>query len=232
MLRTSTDRPVSKQHVVFDASLNNCVYQLPRLFPGGESPNLGFSLVSMGTPVRSHVSRPLLYPTYMSGANTGTTYYERWCYEPSTAGATLFEATEIGQVSNLNPGVVHQFRKALGEGSTEDDVFLYVYGVLHSPEFRQTFEANLRKEAPRVPLVGVREVFDGFAGAGRKLCDLHVGYETVEPYPLVEEWANGVDPERHPEAVGTRNPSGIDWIIDRWYVKTDKASGIVNDVNQ
>jgi predicted helicase len=180
-------------------------------------------------------------------------------------------------VSNLNPAGVARFREALGDDITDDDVFHYVYGVLHSPDFRSTFETNLKKEAPRVPLVASRADFDAFAGAGAELLQLHVGYETVEPYPLVEEWADGTDPDADPSlllvgakkmaypkvadpetgqkvpdrtrlvynphltlsgiplrahdyVLGTR--SGVDWIIDRWYVKTDKASGIVNDPNQ
>ena len=130
-----------------------------------------------------------------------------------------------------------------------------------------------------MPLVESRALFDAFAAAGRELCDLHVGYETVEPYPLTEEWVAGANPETNPDVLlvgsskmsyakasvpgaghgkrdldrsrlryndhltlsgippeaheyvlGTR--SGIDWIIDRYYIKTDKASGIVNDPNQ
>ena len=129
-----------------------------------------------------------------------------------------------------------------------------------------------------MPLVESRVLFEALATAGRELCDLHVGYETVEPYPLSEEWEDGADPaanpglllvgttkmsyakasvpgtghgkrdldrsqlrynahltlsgippEAHEYVLGTR--SGIDWIIDRYYIKTDKQSGIVNDPN-
>ena len=164
-------------------------------------------------------------------------------------------------------------------GFTGTDQSYYVYGILHSTDFRNTFESSLKKENPRVPLVTSRAVFDAFAAAGRDLCNLHVGYETVEPYPVTEEWVaganpetnpalllvgdrkmsyakasvpgtghgkrdlersrlryndyltlSGIPPEAHEYVLGTR--SGIDWIIDRYYIKTDKASGIVNDPNQ
>ena len=53
-----------------------------------------------------------------------------------------------------------------------------------------------------MPLVEGRGVFDAFAAAGRKLCDLHVGYETVDPYTCsAEEWAAGADPEINPDVL-------------------------------
>lgn len=55
---------------------------------------------------------------------------------------------------------------------SDDEVFAYVYGVLHSPDFRETFAVNLKKEAPRVPLVKSRADFDA---AGQELLELHVG---------------------------------------------------------
>jgi predicted helicase len=67
---------------------------------------------------------------------------------------------------------------------TKEDIFWYVYGVLHSPEYRTRFAVDLKKSLPRIPLV---RDFWVFSSAGRKLGDLHLNYETVEPYPLTEE---------------------------------------------
>lgn len=64
---------------------------------------------------------------------------------------------------------------------SKEDIFYYVYGVLHSPEYRKRFASNLRKELPRIPLA---EDFKAFAIAGRALAELHLNYETVKPYPL------------------------------------------------
>ena len=55
-----------------------------------------------------------------------------------------------------------------------------------------------RRRRLRVPLVATRALFDAFGAAGRELCDLHVGYETIEPYPLTEEWADEVGPGGQP----------------------------------
>ena len=115
---------------------------------------------------------------------------------------------------------------------------------------------------PRIPLAGSTTDFEAFANAGRKLADLHIDYETVEPYPLHEPTVAGVDErelyrvtkmrwaekttkkaiaynshitlsdipaEAHRYMLGSR--SSLEWLIDRYQVKTDKASGIVNDPN-
>ena len=65
---------------------------------------------------------------------------------------------------------------------TEEDVFYYVYGILHSEEYRFKYADNLTKELPRVPCVKNIDDFWLFSKAGRKLAELHVNYETVEPY--------------------------------------------------
>lgn len=63
------------------------------------------------------------------------------------------------------------------------DIFYYVYGILHSPEYRSRFEANLQKELPRIPL---SRNFREFCAAGRALAKLHLGYEAIEPWPVKE----------------------------------------------
>jgi len=149
---------------------------------------------------------------------------------------------------------------------TKDDVFAYVYGVLHSPEYRERYATDLAKMLPRIPEAATPPAFRGFAEAGQRLLDLHIGYERAKPYPLREEWRPGApegdarwrvekmhwagkhgDPDRsaivvsewltlsgipagaHDYAVGPR--SALEWLIDRYRVRTDKASGIADDPN-
>lgn len=155
-----------------------------------------------------------------------------------------------------------------GAGISKEDLFWYVYGVLHSPEYRVRFSANLQRELPRIPLA---EDFEAFCAAGRALGELHLDYESVEPWPGLE--VTGVLPGEDPGPVEKlkwgkkRNPetgklekdlstlvynkqvtikgipegvqdyvvngrSPLDWAIDRYQVKTDKATGIVNDPNE
>lgn len=118
---------------------------------------------------------------------------------------------------------------------------------------------------PRIPKVATRDSFDGFTAGGRSLANLHLTYETVEPYPLEEIvtgsgpddqlyrvkkmafgkgggerdrsriiynsriTAAGIPEEAYRYVLGSR--SAIEWIMDRYQVRTDKASGIVNDPN-
>lgn len=276
MLRVATYRPFLKLHVAMDRTLNNEVYRLPSLFPSPDAANVGIAIVAPGSKSPFGVIATDTVPCLHLINSDGTNYLARWRYANDAAEGSLFENEEVGRASNLNPAAIAGFRSQFGEDVDDDDVFSYVYGVLHSPDLRSTFEANLKKEAPRVPVVSTRAEFVAFRDAGRRLLDLHIHYETLEPFPLVEEWAPGADTAGHPSrymvgpkkmtysrrhaagtglrldrtrlvyndfltlsgipmrahdyVLGTR--SGIDWIIDRYYVKTDKASGIVNDPNQ
>ena len=73
-------------------------------------------------------------------------------------------------------------RKQYGYKVTKEDIFYYVYGLLHSPDYRATFATDLKKSLPRLPLVEKADDFWAFSKAGRELADLHLNYETIEPY--------------------------------------------------
>jgi len=84
----------------------------------------------------------------------------------------------------INTFMLEQYRRVYGDPSiTKEDIFYYVYGVLYSPEYRVRFESDLKKMLPRIPFT---EDFWAFSRAGRELGDLHVGYETAEPWPVTE----------------------------------------------
>ncbi len=70
------------------------------------------------------------------------------------------------------------------EKITKDDLFYYVYGLLHSEDYRTRYVNNLSKKLPRIPCVKNADDFWKFVTVGRKLGHLHVNYETVEPYPV------------------------------------------------
>ena len=138
-------------------------------------------------------------------------------------------------------------------------IFHYVYGLLHSPDYREKYKANLKRELPRIPLPQTIDQFHAFVSAGERLADLHVNYETQPEYPLeeilhpvdplnlrVEKMKltkdktaiiyngfltlGGIPPEVFEYKLGNR--SALEWIIDRYQVRTDKRSGIVNDPNR
>ena len=85
----------------------------------------------------------------------------------------------------IKPEAVAHFRAAYAGHEDEidaDSVFYYIYGILHSKDYRATYANNLQKELPRIPRVASFEDFKAFEKAGRALADLHVNYEQVEPY--------------------------------------------------
>ena len=71
-----------------------------------------------------------------------------------------------------------------GETISKEDLFYYVYGLLHSPDYRERYADNLSKELPRIPCVKAAADFWAFSKAGRALAELHLNYETVQPYPV------------------------------------------------
>jgi predicted helicase len=136
------------------------------------------------------------------------------------------------------------------------DAFAYIYGILHSNEYREKYQNNLIKDLPRIPIV--RRAYE-ISEIGKKLINLHLNYETIEPYPnvVIEGKANPsykVKKMRHPkkgvldkivfntditisnipekayEYVLNGRPA-IEWIIDQYQVKTNKKSSIVDDPN-
>ena len=173
------------------------------------------------------------------------------------------------RVDNITDATLATYRAHYADTAiTKEDIFFYVYALLHHPEYRERYEDDLKKMLPHIPRAAG---FHTYASVGRKLADLHVNYEQVEPYPSVQEEASLHAPEDAWQRyrIGTRKMrfpklgrkekdhtrleyneyvtlvgipeqsqhytisgrSPLDWVIDRYYVKTDKASGIVNDPN-
>lgn len=186
-----------------------------------------------------------------------------WYDEPSGDG--LLGGAEPVRHDAITDESLAVFHEAYGDPSiTKEDVFFYVYGVLHSPEYRSRFANNLKKELPRIPLTAD---FRAFERVGRRLGDLHVNYEGVERY-AVEEVGDPANPGRTEKMAWGRvrdketgklvndytvlkvaenltlrgiperaqdymvnGKSALGWLVDRYRVKVDKKSGIVNDPN-
>ncbi|MCK7590609.1 DEAD/DEAH box helicase family protein [Subsaxibacter sp. CAU 1640] len=82
--------------------------------------------------------------------------------------------------------ILGRAQKQYGKSVTKEDIFYYVYGILHSPDYRETFANDLKKMLPRIPLVDSPNDFWKFSKSGRALADLHINYESVPAYPEVE----------------------------------------------
>ncbi|WP_050979142.1 MULTISPECIES: type ISP restriction/modification enzyme [Mycolicibacterium] len=277
-------RPFSRQHVAFDRQVNCRVYRLPAMFPTRHHSNFGFYVVGAGSSVPfSAIMSDHVPDRHLTGAGSGGQFFSRWTYMSAAAdGALDFETGDdepdkygYRRVDNITDEILAIYREAIGDQVTKDDIFFYVYGLLHDPVYRETFAADLKKMLPHIPTPESQERFEQLTAAGRALSHLHIGYETVDPYPLDIQVKAGVDPgnrdtwrvtdkkmkwakKKDPESgkrvddvttliyspkvtiagipeianrymIGSR--SALAWIIDRYLVKADSASGIVNDPN-
>ncbi len=97
---------------------------------------------------------------------------------------TRYRYVGADRIDNITGWALEQFTAYYGPKVpiTKDDIFHYVYAVLHDPVYRDTYALNLRREFPRIPFY---PNFPRWAAWGKTLMDLHIGYETVEPWPLV-----------------------------------------------
>ncbi|MGN5734704.1 DEAD/DEAH box helicase [Arthrobacter psychrochitiniphilus] len=269
--RTAAYRPFNKLNVHFSRQLNDMVYQLENIFPNADTENFGIYITSPAShyPTFEAVMVDALPDLHM--LDTGQ-FFPRYTYRTPTVGEDLFTVagtpSSPEKVDNITDGTLADYRAAYGVAVSKDDIFFYVYGLLHSPDYRTEFAADLKKMLPRIPKVPGAEKFMAFSQAGRDLSALHIGYEQQKPFSLTEvetavvpvgddyakyavkkmkyggkagAWdksriiynaqvtLEGIPEDAQRYMLGAR--SGLDWILERYQVKTDKASGIVNDPN-
>ena len=273
-IRESLYRPYFRQYGYINRSLNNRVYQLPLLFPTPTHRNLVICVSGIGvTKDFSCIITDILPDLELIGKSQCFPLY--W-YDDSTADiADLFSAPQSDadryvRRDGVTDWILSTARKQYGSRVTKEDIFYYVYGILHAPDYRTTFAADLKKSLPRLPLVESPDDFWAFSRAGRSLAELHLGYERVEPYagcrtiysPLTNRgdeisyliddkmrfgkldsktadkriihYNAGITIENIPlEAYDyvVNGKSAIEWVMERYAVKTDPASRIENNPN-
>ena len=300
-LTQSLYRPYSKQTLYFDRQLNERVLQMPRIFPGGDkSKNL---IIQVNANWKQNGQLAIIADTIPDlHCNGDSQCFPLYLYEnPDDEQANSDKSSDLfSQQSKQDNGSnarrdaitdegLQHFQQAYpNETITKEDIFYYVYGLLHSPEYRDRYANNLSKELPRIPCVKTASGFRAFSQAGRDLAHWHLNYETVDIHPVTIETSgtsttakasslgisdSSMKPKdiearyrvtkmKHPRV---RNDEGksvndltaviyndhitvkdipeeaydyvvngkpaIEWVIERQCVKTDKASGIVNDAN-
>ena len=98
------------------------------------------------------------------------------------------------------------------------DIFYYVYGILHHPTYRERYAANLKRDLPRLPYA---PDFRGFANAGARLAEIHIGYEDVDEY----QGGNGAPVLQFIETPDVP----LDWRVDKMKLSKDKTQLKYND---
>lgn len=191
----ATYRPFTKIWIYFNEHFNNCVYQMPRIFPHGAAENRIICISGMG--FKDGVSALMTNTVSDLQIQFNSQCFPLYLYDEAAidiepqVGLFHSEQPEIPKRRDAitDKGLAH-FRSSYPEKEiSKEDIFYYLYGLLHSPEYRARYADNLSKELPRIPRVSAAADFWAFSKAGRKLADLHIGYETVQPYPLKIEQA-------------------------------------------
>jgi len=179
-------RPYQKSHLYFERNFIQRPYQIPKLFPTPQHQNLVICVSGIGASKEFSTLITNCIPDLQLQFN-GQCFPLYW-YDDSTADiADLFTASQnemdrYVRRDGVTDWILSTARKQYGSKVTKEDIFYYVYGILHSPEYRAEFAADLKKMLPRLPLVESADDFWAFSHAGRALADLHLNYETVEPY--------------------------------------------------
>ena len=167
------------------------------------------------------------------------------------------EGDEEMMVDNITDFALEEYQNHYNDKKiTKEDIFYYTYGLLHHPGYRKKYANNLTRELPHIPMA---PDFRAFSKIGKKLADLHLSWETCKRYDLGKPKAefgkyekmdyprtkkngksvqdktklriNGIVifdniPETNYKVNG-RTP--LEWAIDRYKIRVDKESGIVND---
>nr|WP_015647610.1 type ISP restriction/modification enzyme [Pseudomonas sp. GLE121]AGL12855.1 helicase domain-containing protein [Pseudomonas sp. GLE121] len=264
-------RPFYKSWMYSSKKFNWSRYLMPKVFPNGITDNLAICLTGVGAksgftslmtnimPCRDNIEKGYCFPLYIYDVATDDS-------EEDLKQDGLFD-TKVGIKNKrhdaiTDEGIAHFHTAYPGEQISKEDVFYYIYGLLHSLEYREKYADNLAKELPRIPCVKTATGFFGFSKAGRALAELHINYETVKPYlakvvggSQLEDYrvekmkygkkggdkdlttliyndkisVTGIPLEAYEYVVNGK--SALDWVVERQCVKTDKASGIVNDAN-
>lgn len=253
-------RPFMKLHLYYNRDLNERVYKQPNAFPTPEHKNMCICFPAMknGAPIIVN-QIPDLH------LNGDSQCFPLYYYEKNEGNiGTLFDQGKENYVcrDGITDFIYEQCRERYGHKVSKEDIFYYVYGLLHSKDYREQFSADLKKMLPRIPLVEVPADFWAFSKAGRDLADLHLNYETVPAYAetkvigaetekfRVEKLTfgkNGKDTDKSTIIYNSyirienipleaydyvvNGKSAIEWIMDRYQIKTDKDSGITNDPN-
>ena len=250
-VRQSLYRPFTKLNLYFDRIMNQAVSLFPLIFPTPTTETENRVIVVSDHGFRSEFST--LMANLIPDLHTLSTSDGFQCFP-----FYIYDEDGTNRRENITDWALTQFRTHYNDDTiTKWDIFHYNYGLLHHPDYRQKYEANLKRDLPHIPF---GTDFRGFAEAGAQLADLHVNYESQPEYDKLKfvqtpdvplDWRvekmklskdktsliyndfltlSGIPPKVFDYRLGTR--SALEWVVDQYRVKTDKRSGIVNDPNR
>ena len=256
-IKSGIYRPFFKQYVYLSRECNEYVNQWPHLFPTPQSKNLVICCSGNGANTFSTLITDCIPDLHI--LESGTQCFPLYYYDEPEKNRqrTLFDIDDGNRVrrDGISDFILQRCREEFGYKITKEDVFFYTYGLLHSRQYREKFSPDLKKMLPRIPLV---KDFWAFSKAGRKLADLHLGYESLPTSNLVslDIRENNYDvvkmrfpqkgkkdtiiynqyitisniPLRAYEYI-VNGKSPIEWIMERYQITIDPNSKIENNPN-
>lgn len=254
-------RPFNNQNCYFNRNLNQRVYQLEKLFPTPKHKNFIICVSGLGGSKKHSVIMLNTLPD-LNVLDSGTQCFPLYYYEENNLESpTLFDTDNqtYTRKDGITDFILKRFQEQYSKSVTKEDIFFYVYGILHSKDYKTTFANDLKKMLPRIPLVEKPSDFKAFVKAGRDLADLHLNYETQKPLKALKiVGANSKNYtvekmkffNKEDKTVILYNPlirienipkqayeyivngrSAIEWVMEQYQVDTDKDSHITNDPN-
>jgi predicted helicase len=236
-------RPFIKKKIYFSNELNEMQYQIPNIF--------GIRKKYQNTVISLTFHEQLKYPSIQI-----TNYVWDLCYGGrDSQGLPFYIYDKDGNPhENITNWALELFQTHYNNQKiTKEQIFNYVYAVLHDPHYRNKYEQNLKREFPRIPFY---ENFEQWANFGKELIDLHLNYETIEKHPLTRidsdkakipkpklkaDKANGtiqLDDNTRLENVPCEaweyllgNRSALEWVLDQYKEKTPKDATIAEKFN-
>ena len=178
-------RPFCKSNIYNYKPLITRTYQTTKIFPNSEISNIVISVSGIGA---TKEFMPFISDCLPDlGLNAACQCFPLYWYEENKEDQHTFDFEEGNaddkyiRHDGITDWILKQARNIYEKSVEKEDIFYYVYGFLHSKEYRETYSADLKKMLPRIPLVDKKEDFWAFSKSGRALADLHLHYETVDP---------------------------------------------------
>ena len=181
-------RPFQKQFLYLGDKMIHRRGQFNQIFPTCETKNICICLSGLSSKKEYSCFITNIIPD-LNIMEAGTQCFPLYYYEKNEKYKDdLFEqySEQYIRRDGISDFILNQCRSNYGYKLSKEDIFYYVYGVLHSNEYRKQFAADLKKSLPKIPLVDVPNDFFAFSKAGKELTDLHLNYESVPPYPGVK----------------------------------------------
>lgn len=196
-------RPFCKMRTYRGEDLIHRYGQFREIFPTPDSKNVVICVSGIGGTKESSTFVTNHIPD-LNILDAGTQCFPLYWYEKKESlQLSLFDEepqAEYVRRDGISNWILNEVRSRLKIKSIDKEmIFYYIYGFLHSPEYRSTFEADLKKSLPRIPIIEDVDAFNDFYQAGKALAKLHLDYENVPVYEglEIEDTYHGKDAYEH-----------------------------------